>query len=71
MVITGFCSGKKAALSEYIEKKYAAELAKANPIQKHQIRKQMVEEYLRRGKIEGHKPSAGHFVVKSIRLDAQ
>ena len=49
---------KKTAASESIEKKYAAELAKAGPLQKLQIRKQMVQEYLRRGKIEGHKPSA-------------
>jgi hypothetical protein len=54
-----FMRGKKAALSESIEKKYAAELAHANPRQKLQIREQMVEEYLRREKIEGHKPSPG------------
>jgi hypothetical protein len=54
-----FMRAKKAASSESIEKKYAAELAKANPQQKLQIRERMVEEYLRRGKIEGHKPSPG------------
>jgi hypothetical protein len=53
-----FMRGKRAALSESVEKKYAAELARADPHQKHQIRERMVEEYLRRGKIEGHKPSA-------------
>ena len=50
---------KKVASSEAIEKKYAAELARADPQQKRQIRERMVEEYLRRGKIEGHKPSPG------------
>ena len=54
-----FLRGKKAALSEAVEKKYAAELANADPHQKHQIRERMAEEYLRRGKIEGHKPSPG------------
>ena len=58
MVFTGYCEVKKAASSEAIEKKYAAELANADPQQKRQIRERMVEEYLRRGKIEGHKPSA-------------
>jgi hypothetical protein len=54
-----FMRGKKAALSESIEKKYAAELANADSHQKLQIRERIVEEYLRRGKIEGHKPSPG------------
>jgi hypothetical protein len=54
-----FLRAKKVVLSEDIEKKYAQQLAEADPIQKHQIRKQMAEEYLRRQKIEGHKPSAG------------
>jgi hypothetical protein len=54
-----FMRGKEAALSESIEKKYAAELARADPQQKRQIRERMVEEYLRREKIEGHKPSPG------------
>ena len=54
-----FMRGKKAALSESVEKKYATELAKADPQQKRQIRERIVEEYLRRGKIEGHKPSPG------------
>ena len=54
-----FRQGKKTALSESVEKKYAAELANADPQQKHQIRERMVEEYLRRGKIEDHKPSPG------------
>jgi hypothetical protein len=53
-----FMRGKKGALSESVEKKYAAELANADPRQRLQIRERMVEEYLRRGKIEGHKPSA-------------
>jgi hypothetical protein len=54
-----FMRGKKAALSESVEKKYAAELANADPQQRLQVRKRMVEEYLRRGKIEGHQPSPG------------
>lgn len=49
---------KKAAPSGSIERKYAGELAKADPLQKLQIRKRMVQEYLRRGN-EGHQPSAG------------
>jgi hypothetical protein len=53
-----FMRGKKAALSESVEKKYAMELANADPRQRLQIRERLVEEYLRRGKIEGHKPSA-------------
>ena len=53
-----FMRGKEAALSESIEKKYAAELAKADPQQKRQIRERMEEEYLQRKKIEDHKPSA-------------
>ncbi len=59
MFFTGLCGGKKAAMSESVEKKYAAELTNANPQQKFQIRERMVKEYLRRGKNEGHKPSPG------------
>ena len=54
-----FLRGKKAALSESVEKKYAAELANAIPQQKLQIRERMAEECLRREKLEGHKPSPG------------
>jgi hypothetical protein len=54
-----FWRAKNTALVEDIEKKYARQLTEADPIQKHQIRKQMAEEYLRRKKIEDHKPSAG------------
>jgi len=53
-----FMRGKKAAWSESIEKRYAAELAKADPQRRRQIRERMVEEHLRREKLEGHKPSA-------------
>jgi hypothetical protein len=53
-----FMRAKKAASSGSIERKYAGELAKADPLQKLQIRKRMVQEYLRRGN-EGHQPSAG------------
>ena len=54
-----FVRGKKAVTSESIEKKYAAELAKASPVEKNQIRERMTEEFLRLSKNEGHKPSAG------------
>jgi hypothetical protein len=53
-----FLQAKKTVSLEDIEKKYARQLAEADPIQKHQIRKQMAEEYLQRKKIEDHKPSA-------------
>ena len=53
-----FMRAQKTASAESMEKKYAAELTRADPLQKLQIRKRMVQEYLRRGKIEGHKPSA-------------
>jgi hypothetical protein len=53
-----FIRARKTASSESIEKKYAAELAKAGPLQKLQIRKRMAQEHLRRGN-EGHQPSAG------------
>ena len=53
-----FLRAKKVVSSEDIEKKYARQLAEADPIQKHQIRKQMAEEYLQRKKNEDHKPSA-------------
>lgn len=54
-----FRQAQKAATSESIEKKYAAELAKADPARKLQIRKRMVEEFLRLEKIKAHKPSPG------------
>jgi hypothetical protein len=54
-----FLRGKKSVTSESIEKKYAAELAKASPIERNQIRQRMAEEFLRFSKNEGHKPSAG------------
>jgi hypothetical protein len=53
-----FLRAKKAASLETIEKKYARQLAEADPAQKHQIRKQMVEEYLAQ-KNPDHRPSAG------------
>jgi len=52
-----FRRAQKAAASEDIEEKYARRLAEADPGQKHQLRKQIVEEYLQRRKIEDHKPS--------------
>jgi hypothetical protein len=54
-----FLRGKKAVTSESIEKKYAAELAKADPAEKILIRERMVEEYSRRITMENHKPSPG------------
>lgn len=54
-----FLRGKAAATSESIEKKFAAELAKASPAEKVQIRERMAEEFLRREKIKDHKPSPG------------
>jgi hypothetical protein len=53
-----FQRAKKAASMEVLEKKYAPLLAGADPAQQHQIRKQMVEEYLAR-KNPDHEPSAG------------
>ena len=53
-----FQRAKKAASVEAIEKKYAPLLAAADPAQQHQIRKQMVEEYLARKNLD-HEPSAG------------
>ena len=51
--------GKQEAWSESVEEKYAAELANVNPRHTLLNRRRMVDEYPRRGKIEGHKPSAG------------
>jgi len=50
-----FLRGRKAATDESIEKKYAAELAAANPAQKAQIREKMARDFLRQ---QNHKPSA-------------
>lgn len=52
-----FMQGKKGWTSESIEAKYAKELARANPTQKLEIRKRMVQEFLRREKVTNHKPS--------------
>jgi hypothetical protein len=41
-----FLLAKKVVSLEDIEKKYARQLAELDPTQKHQIRKQMAEEYL-------------------------
>jgi hypothetical protein len=51
--------GKKALTSEPVEQKYAAELAKADPDEKEEIRKRMAEEHLWREKALNHKPSSG------------
>jgi hypothetical protein len=54
-----FLRGKKSVASVSIEKKFAAEPAKASPVEKNQIRERMMEEFLRLSKNEGHKPSVG------------
>ena len=53
-----FQRAQKAASLEAIEKKYARQLAAADPVQQLRIRRQMVEESLAR-KNPGHQPSAG------------
>jgi hypothetical protein len=53
-----FLRGKKAALSESLGIKYAAELAKADPCQKLQIRERMAREFLSQKNLK-HKPSPG------------
>jgi len=52
-----FRRAQRAVSLEDIEKKYARQLAEADPVRKQQIHKQMVEEYLQRRKIEDHNPS--------------
>ena len=54
-----FMRAKKNATPEMLEKKYAAELAQADPARKLQIRKQMTEELLRLEKSKAHQPSPG------------
>ena len=54
-----FLRGGNAVPAESLEKKYAAELAKARPDEKRKIRERMAEEFLRREKMRNHKPSAG------------
>ena len=49
---------KRAAAAESIEKKYAAELANAKPVESAKIRERMAAEILRREKALNHKPSA-------------
>jgi hypothetical protein len=51
--------GKKALASESVEQKYTAELAKADPEEKEEIRRRMTEESVRREKTLNHKPSLG------------
>jgi hypothetical protein len=53
-----FWLGKKALASESVEKKYAVELANADPDEKEKIRERMAEENLWRQKALNHKPSA-------------
>ena len=53
-----FMQAKKAASSESIEKKYAAELDSADPAQKLKIRERMAQEYPRQKNLD-HQPSPG------------
>jgi hypothetical protein len=48
--------GRQAVTYESIEKKYAKEIAAANPVQKAQIQEQMRHDLLRQ---QNHKPSPG------------
>jgi hypothetical protein len=54
-----FMRAKRATATESIEKKYAAELANAKPVESAKIRERMAAEILRREKALNHKPSAG------------
>jgi hypothetical protein len=56
--LSRFLRGKKNAQSDSIEKKYAAELANAKPVEGAKIRERMAAEILRREKALNHKPSA-------------
>ena len=49
-------NGQKELTMAGIEKKYAKELAAAQPHQKHEIHARMVEDYFRQ---KNHRPSAG------------
>jgi hypothetical protein len=49
----------KNTTAESIEKKYAAELAQADPTRKFQVRKRMAEELLRHENMKAHRPSPG------------
>jgi hypothetical protein len=51
--------GQKTLASESVEQKYTAEMAKASPEEKEEIRKRMTAESSRRAKALNHKPSAG------------
>jgi len=53
-----FLQGKKTIASESIEKKFAAELANASPVEKEKIRGRMAAKILQREKALNHKPSA-------------
>jgi hypothetical protein len=52
-----FLRGKRNAQSDSIEKKYAAELANAKPVENAKNRERMAAEILRREKALNHKPS--------------
>ncbi len=53
-----FLRGKKNAESDSIEKKYAAESANADPVEKEKIRERLAKESLQREKALNHKPSS-------------
>jgi len=51
---------KRETAAESVEKKYAAELANANPVESAKIRDRMAKEFRQREKALNHKPSAGN-----------
>jgi hypothetical protein len=53
-----FLQGKKTISSESIERKHAAELTNAGPVEKEKIRERMAKESLQRVKALNHKPSS-------------
>ena len=53
-----FMRAKQAVAAKSTEKKYAAELANANPIEGAKIRERMAKEILTREKMLNHRPSS-------------
>jgi len=51
--------GRREGYPDVLQKKYEAELARANPDEKRKIYDRMQEELQRRAKMSGHNPSAG------------
>lgn len=54
-----FLRGQRRAAVESAEERYAAELAKAGPAERIQIRERMAEACRRLARTAGHKPSPG------------